>query len=92
MTKLRFRRLDILRPGLLRGPRSNDRRPLERLGVIASPVTDLFLSGAKAGYRSVSARTVAAAATQCAREKAQGRFTHDNDGIKRAERRLEGHA
>ena len=92
VTKLRFRRLDILRPGLLRGPRGNDRRPLERLGIIASPVTDLFLSGAKAGFRSISAHTVAAAATQCSREKAQGRFVHDNDGIRRAARRLEGHA
>jgi uncharacterized protein YbjT (DUF2867 family) len=92
VSKLKFRRLDILRPGLLRGSRGDDRRPLERLGIIASPVTDLFLSGPKAGFRSISAHTVAAAATQCAREKAQGRFVHDNDGIRRAARRLEGHA
>ncbi len=92
VTKLRFRRLDILRPGLLRGPRGGDRRPLERLGILASPITDLFLSGTKAGFRSIGAHSVAAAAMQCAREKAQGRFVHDNDGIRRADRRLEGHA
>ena len=40
LTKLKFRRLDILRPGLLRGRRSDDRRPLERLAMLASPLSD----------------------------------------------------
>jgi len=90
VTKLRFRRLDILRPGLLRGPRANDRRPLERLGIVASPVADLFLRGDKARYRSIDARVVAAAAIQCAHEKAQGRFVHEHEAILRVARRLEG--
>ena len=89
VAKLRFRRLDILRPGLLRGPRGGDRRPLERLGIVASPLTDRLLHGMRRGFRSIEAATVAEAALQGAREKAAGRFVHDNDGIRRLARRLE---
>jgi uncharacterized protein YbjT (DUF2867 family) len=89
LAKLRFRRLDILRPGLLRGWRGGDRRLLERLGILASPVVDRFLLGNRRAYRSSSAHTVAVAALQAAREKAQGRFVHDHDAILRLARRLE---
>jgi uncharacterized protein YbjT (DUF2867 family) len=89
VTKLRFKRLDVLRPGLLRGPRAGDRRPLERLGILASPLTDHLLRGQRRRFRSIDARIVAAAALQCAREKAAGRFVHDNDAIRRMARRLE---
>jgi len=92
VTKLRFRRLDILRPGLLKGSRSRGVRPLEALAKMASPVTDLLLHGDNRRYRSIDARIVAAAAVQCAREKAQGRWLHDNDAIVRAARRLDGRA
>ena len=91
VTKLRLRRLDILRPGLLRGWRGGDRRPAERLGILASPLTDLLLHGDKRRFRSIDARIVAAAAAQCAREKPQGRWIHDNDSIRRYARRLDGH-
>jgi uncharacterized protein YbjT (DUF2867 family) len=89
VAKLGFRRLDILRPGLLRGTRGGDRRPLERLGIIASPLTDLLLHGARRRFRSIQAETVAAAALQGAQERAAGRFVHDNEGIRRLARRLE---
>jgi uncharacterized protein YbjT (DUF2867 family) len=92
VTKLRFRRLDILRPGLLRGSRPNGARPLEILGRMVSPLTDLMLHGDNRRYRSIDARIVAEAAVQCAREKPQGRWQHDNDSIRRYARRLEGHA
>ena len=88
VTKVKLRRLDILRPGLLRGARDGDLRPLEQLGKIASPMADLFLHGDKRRYRSISGVTVAAGAIQCAREKAQGRYQHDNDSIHRFARRL----
>ena len=88
VTKLRLHRLDILRPGLLRGRRGADRRAGERLAILASPLTDLMLHGANRRFRSIDARTVAAAAAQCAREKAQGRWLHDNDSIRRYARRL----
>jgi len=90
VAKLRFRRLDILRPGLLRGPRGGERRIAERLGILASPLADRLLHGDKRRFRSIDARIVAAAAIQCAHEKAQGRFIHDNDSIRRSARRLAG--
>jgi uncharacterized protein YbjT (DUF2867 family) len=89
ITKLRFRRLDILRPGLLRGMRHGETRPLEALGRLVSPLADLALRGPRRKYRSVDAHTLALAALQAAREKAQGRFVHDPDAIVRLARRLE---
>jgi len=89
MTKLKFRRLDILRPGLLRGKRGGERRLLERFGILVSPVTDHLLRGERRRFRSIDARTVAAAALQLTGEKAAGRFVHDNDAIRRAARRWE---
>lgn len=90
ITRLAFSRLDILRPGLLRGPREGDRRVLERLGILLSPLTDALLHGSRRGFRSIDARTVATAALQCAIEKARGRFVHDNDAMLRQSRRLDG--
>lgn len=90
LARLEFRRFDILRPGLLRGSRADDRRPLERLAMLASPLADLLLQGDKRRYRSIDAGIVAAAALQFTREKAAGRFTHENEAIVRAARRLDG--
>ena len=39
-------------------------------------------------FRSIKAATVADAALQCSREKAQGRYLHDNDSIVRFARKL----
>ena len=90
LRKIGFYRLDMLRPGLLRGPRPRDRRPLERLAVFFSPLIDLFLLGSRRPLRSIDARVVAQAALQAAREKARGTFVHDNEAIRRLKRRLEG--
>jgi len=88
LAKVGFRRLDLLRPGLLRGPRDGDRRRAERIGIALSPVTDLLLHGGWRGYRSIPARTVAEAALALAMRRAGGRFQHDNDAIRRAAREL----
>ena len=90
LRKLRFHRLDILRPGLLRGPRSGDRRPGERLAIALSPVMNLFLHGDRRRLRAIDARLVARAALEGAREKARGTFVHEHDAILRLERRLDG--
>lgn len=87
LAKLRFRRLDILRPGLLRGRRGEDRRPAERLGMLASPLADLLLHGQRRKYRSISADTVAQAIFALARQKAGGRFVHEHDAMRYAIRR-----
>ena len=88
LRKLRFHRLDILRPGLLRGPRSGDRRPAERLAIILSPLMNLFLHGDRRRLRAIDARVVARAALEGAKEKARGTFVHEHDAILRLERRL----
>jgi uncharacterized protein YbjT (DUF2867 family) len=78
-----FERLDILRPGLLKGARGGDRRVMERLGIVASPLTNLLLHGKYRQYRAIPARMVAEAMLQLAGETARGRQIHDNDGIRR---------
>ncbi len=88
LTKLRFDRLDILRPGLLRGKRDNDRRTGERIGIAAAPVVNLMLHGGFRQYRAIRAETVADAALALARRAARGRFIHDNDAIMRAAKTL----
>ncbi|AOL24192.1 Uncharacterized conserved protein YbjT, contains NAD(P)-binding and DUF2867 domains [Erythrobacter litoralis] len=86
VSKIGFKRLDILRPGLLRGERGGDRRLLERLAIMASPVTDPLLPAKWAPFRSIDADIVAEAALFLAQRRAQGRFTHDNEAMKRAAR------
>lgn len=81
--ELGFERLDILRPGLLKGARGGERRAMERLGILASPITDLLLHGKYRQYRSIPARMVAEAMLQLAGETARGRQVHDNDAIRR---------
>lgn len=86
LAKLRLRRLDIVRPGLLRGPRQES-RPLERLGRLAAPVLDLFLHGQYRKYRSMPVGTLADAIFALAKEKAGGRFVHEWDALHYAVRR-----
>lgn len=86
VSKVGFKRLDILRPGLLRGERQDDWRLAERLALMASPVIEPFLPAKWAQYRSIEADVVAEAALFLAQRRAQGRFTHDNEAMKRAAR------
>jgi uncharacterized protein YbjT (DUF2867 family) len=90
LIKLGLRRLDILRPGLLRGERCNDRRMGERLATFVSPLLDLLLHGKYRQYRSIKASQVALAIFALAREKSAGRFVHDNDAMHYALRRRRG--
>ena len=84
LSAIKFDRLDILRPGLLRGPRGGAPRPAERLAMIASPLTDLLLHGGLRRYRSVTAKNVAKAILQLASAVPKGRFVHEHDSIIRA--------
>ena len=92
LRKLGFRRLDILPPGLLRGPRKGDRRLAERAGILLSPLANLALQGSRRPYRAIDARLVARAALQCVHERAAGTFVHDYDSIRRLAKRFEGGA
>ena len=85
--KCGFKRLDILRPGLLRGARA-EHRPLEGLGQIVGPVADLFLHGGMRQYRSIRAATVARAILTLTQQKVAGRFVHDFDAMQRILRRV----
>lgn len=82
--RMRFKRLDILRPGLLKGQRIDDLRPLERLASALSPIADLAMQGRFRQYRSIRAEMVARAAVALALRRAGGRFVHDNDALFRA--------
>ena len=84
LTRMRFNRLDILRPGLLLGSREDDRRTAERLGIAVSPLANLFMHGKYRQYRGIHAELVAKAAVSLAKRAARGRFVHDNDAIMRA--------
>lgn len=90
LRQLRFGRLDLLRPGLLRGGRTGDRRVAEKIGQLASPAANALLHGRYRRYRAISAAQVAAAALQAARERANGVFVHEYDAIRRLAARL-GH-
>ncbi len=85
--KIGIPRLDILRPGLLRGPRGGDRRIGETAAMLVSPFADLLLHGEYSKYRSIKADTVAQAIVGLTREKAAGRFVFEHDAIQRAARR-----
>lgn len=89
LARLGLTRLDILRPGLLRGPRV-ERRPAERLAMLAGPAADLVLHGRLRRFRSIRADTVAQAILALAKEKAGGRFVHEYDAMLRAIRRARG--
>lgn len=90
LMKMRFGRLDIVRPGLLRGIRVDDPRPRERFMMVASPLMDIALHGRYRAWRSISAACLAEAVLGLAREKAGGRFTHEHDALMRAARRFAG--
>jgi uncharacterized protein YbjT (DUF2867 family) len=77
-----FERLDILRPGLLRGPRGGDRRLGERIGIAISPVVNLVLRGRFDRFAAIDSETVAAAIVGALRRREPGGFRHENRSIR----------
>lgn len=86
LARLRPTRLDVIRPGLLRGAR-REFRPAEWVAQRFFPVIDLFLQGKYTKYRSVSDDLIARAIVGLTKEKAAGRFVFEHDAILRAVRR-----
>ena len=78
-----FKRLDILRPGLLVGRRDGDRRAMERAGILASPLINIGLHGSYRRFRAIKAKIVARAALAAARKSSTGKFVYENDAIVR---------
>ena len=81
LSRLGFERLDLLRPGLLRGPRGGDRRLKERLGIALSPLTNLFLRGRNARFAAIDATVVARALAALAHAGGSGVHVHHNRDI-----------
>jgi uncharacterized protein YbjT (DUF2867 family) len=79
---LGFGRLDLIRPGLLRGERPGPQRLGEGLATIAAPLTDALLHGSFRRYRSISGETVAAAIVRLAGQGGSGVHIHENDAIR----------
>jgi uncharacterized protein YbjT (DUF2867 family) len=78
-----FDRLDILRPGLLRGERGADRRLGERIGILLSPAVNLVLRGRLDRFAAIDAGLVASAIEACLASAEPGIFRHDNRSIRR---------
>ena len=77
---LGFRRLDIIRPGLLLGDRT-ERRPIEALLQRIAPATDRLMRGNWRRYRSVQAADVAQCLLGLAADHEPGVYTHHFDDI-----------
>lgn len=77
---LGFAALDILEPGLLLGWR-HEMRPLELAAMISMPLVNLFLTGNRAAYRGISARTLAAAVVGATRSGRKGIQRYLNPAI-----------
>ncbi|HYI64858.1 MAG TPA: NAD(P)H-binding protein [Allosphingosinicella sp.] len=86
LAALAFVRLDIVRPGLLRGARGTDRRLKERIAIQVSPVVNLFLRGRLDNYAAIEAALVADAVAALAEAAAPGRFVHHNRDLHRLAR------
>ncbi len=73
-----FDRLDIMRPGLLRGQRQGDVRWGERIASLLSPVSDFLTPAVLDHYRSIRAVDVAAAMAALTTAQDAGVYFQDN--------------
>ncbi|MBB3861271.1 uncharacterized protein YbjT (DUF2867 family) [Novosphingobium hassiacum] len=87
LAKLRFDRLDIIRPGLLRGKREGAARPAERIGMALSPLLDPLMLGSLSKYRSAKDSDLARAILALTGDTRRGRFVHEHDELRRILRR-----
>lgn len=88
LLNLGFDRLDIMQPGLLRGPRS-ETRPVESLLKAIAPLTDLAMQGPWRRYRSIHAKIVARSLLQACEDTTFGVFVHGFEEICRLAREFE---
>lgn len=76
-----FERIDIFRPGLLRGNRQGTSRPGEGIMMALSPITDLLTPHVFDQYRSITAQSVASAIAACIGKNESGIHVHENRNI-----------
>ncbi|MEE8272867.1 MAG: NAD(P)H-binding protein [Alphaproteobacteria bacterium] len=77
---LGYAQVDIFRPGLLLGPRT-EFRPAERLGTLLAPVIGPLMLGGLSRYRGIPAATVATAMVAALRRDRPGTHIHENRAI-----------
>jgi len=82
LAALGFARLDLMRPGLLRGPRGSDRRLGERAAILLSPMVNLMLRGRFDRYAAIDASQVAVAIAGLVGRPEKGHFVHHNRDIR----------
>ena len=75
-----FRRVDVLRPGLLLGERRGS-RPMETLARTVAPVVNPLLRGRLGRYRAIAAAEVAAAAVALLDQDAAGVLVHEHASL-----------
>lgn len=78
-----FPRVDILRPGLLLGERSEERRA-EGIAQRFAPLLNPLMLGPLSRYRAIQAGTVAEAAVNLARGNGSGWFVHEYASMREA--------
>jgi uncharacterized protein YbjT (DUF2867 family) len=83
LSALGFARLDIVRPGLLIGPRQG-KRPFEGVSQMLLPLLDPVLIGALRKYRTIRAADVASTLFALSRETRAGKFVHHYDEMRQA--------
>ena len=77
MGALGFRRVDVLRPGLLLGDRTQSRRRAR-----AAPWLNPLIRGRLARYRAIDADDVAAAAVALLAQESDGVFVHEHASLR----------
>ncbi len=78
-----YERVDIFRPGLLRGVRGGPTRIGERAAIAVSPITDLLTPRVLDHYRSIAAENVAGAIRSLIGAQPKGVYFHDNRAMLR---------
>lgn len=78
---LGFERVDLVRPGLLLGPRA-ERRPGERIAQAVAPFLDPLLRGPLTKYAAIPAETVAAAVEALLAERGAGVHAHHDPELR----------
>ena len=78
-----FDRVDIIRPGLLRGDRGDDRRLGERIAIAVSPILNPLLRGPLDRFAAIDADRVAAAMAALVGAAGDGRQIHFNRELRR---------
>jgi uncharacterized protein YbjT (DUF2867 family) len=80
VSKLKFKRINIFRPSLILGDRS-DPRPMEKFGQVGSRIFSFLFVGPLKKYKAIEAKTIASAMLKAAKLKSEGITIYNSDEI-----------